>query len=165
LIIVVIGVSASGKSTLGEALAAALGWEFIEGDAFHPPENVARMRASLPLSDADRAPWLAELNRQILQADEAGRDVVLACSALKKVYRDALRDGVCAIRFVYLWGDPEMIRARLHARKGHFMPTILLDSQIATLEPPKDALPVPIDLPTDEQVAMVRQAFDLESPE
>lgn len=159
MIIVVIGITASGKSTLGKALAASLGWVFIEGDAYHPPENVARMRRGLPLDDADRVPWLAVLNRRIAQLDEAGLDGVLACSALRKDYRDALRKGIRDIRFVYLWGDPELIRARLQARQGHFMSSSLLDSQVATLEPPQEAVPVPIDLSTDAQVALVRQAL------
>ncbi len=162
MIIVVIGVSASGKSTLGEALAAVLAWEFIEGDAFHPPGNVAKMRRGVPLNDADRAPWLAELNRRIRQLDGAGGNAVLACSALKRRYRDALRSGIRDIRFVYLCGDPELIRARMQARSGHFMPGSLLDSQIATLEPPEDAVLVRIDLSTEQQVAVVRRALALE---
>lgn len=162
MIIVVIGVTASGKSTLGEALASALGWEFIEGDAFHPPENVAKMHQGEPLNDADRAPWLAALNRRIGEVEAAGKNAVLSCSALKKRYRDRLREGIREIRFVYLCGDPETIRARLQARRGHFMPGSLLDSQIATLEPPRDALLVPIELPTGEQVAAVRRELSLE---
>ena len=163
MIVVVIGVSASGKSTLGKALAGVLGWEFNEGDDLHPPSNVAKMRRGVPLNDADRGPWLANLNRRIRQVDEAGEDAVLACSALKKRYRDVLGVGIRDIRFVYLCGDPELIRARIQRRQGHFMPAGLLDSQIATLEPPNDAVLVRIDLSTEQQVAVVLKALALES--
>jgi gluconokinase len=162
LIVVVIGVSASGKSTLGQALAAVLGWQFIEGDDFHPPGNVVKMRRGEPLTDADRTPWLADLNRRIMQVDGAGEDAVLACSALKKRYRDVLRGGIRDIRFVYLCGDPELIRARMQGRQGHFMSASLLDSQNAALEPPDNAVLVRIDLLTEQQVAMVLQALALE---
>jgi gluconokinase len=161
LIVVVVGVSASGKSTLGEALALELGWEFIEGDDFHSLSNLAKMRQGVPLTDTDRSPWLKDLNRRIVQVDQAGEDAVLACSALKKRYRDVLRDGISDIRFVYLCGDPELIRTRLQARQDHFMPISLLDDQIATLEPPEDAVLVRIDLPTEQQVAVVRRALAL----
>lgn len=138
-----------------------LGWEFIEGDDLHPPSNVAKMRRGVPLTDADRGPWLKDLNRRIVRVDQAGEDAVLACSALKKRYRDTLRDGISDIRFVYLCGDPELIRARMQARQDHFMPAGLLDSQIATLEPPEDAVLVPIDLSTEQQVAAIRQSLTL----
>lgn len=162
MIVVVIGVAASGKSTLGKALAAVLGWEFIEGDDFHPPDNVAKMRRGMPLNDDDRAPWLADLNRQIMEADEAGEHAVLACSALKKRYRDVLRVGIRDIRFVYLCGTPALIRARIMGRQGHFMPAALLDSQIAALEPPNDAVLVRTDLSTEQQVGVVLKALALE---
>jgi carbohydrate kinase (thermoresistant glucokinase family) len=162
LIIVVIGVSASGKSTLGRALAEALSWEFIEGDDFHPPANVAKMRGGVPLNDADRGPWLADLNRRIVQIDAGGEHAVLACSALKKRYRDVLRSGIRDIRFIYLCGNPALIRQRMRGRQGHFMPAGLLDTQIATLEPPEDAVLVRVDLPTEQQVAVVRLALALE---
>ena len=163
MIVVVVGVSASGKSTLGAALAAVLDWEFIEGDDFHPPGNVAKMRRGVPLNDADRGPWLADVNRRIVQVDAAGKDAVLACSALTRRYRDVLRRGIRDIRFVYLCGDPELIRARMQGRQGHFMPAGLLESQIATLEPPDNAVLVRIDLSTRQQVAVVLQALALES--
>ncbi len=163
MIVVVIGVSASGKSTLGKALAAVLGWEFIDGDDFHPPGNVAKMRRGVPLNDADRAPWLVDLNRRIMQVDEAGEDAVLACSALKKHYRDMLRGGIRDIRFVYLCGDTERIRARIRGRQDHFMPAGLLDSQIAALEPPDNAVLVRIDLSTKQQITEVLQALALDS--
>ena len=163
MIVVVVGVSASGKSTLGAALADALGWEFIEGDDFHPPGNVAKMRRGVPLDDADRRPWLAEVNRRIVQVDAAGKDAVLACSALTRRYRDVLRRGIRDIRFVYLCGDTALIRARMRGRQGHFMPAGLLDSQIATLEPPDNAVVVRIDLSTRQQLAAVLQALALDS--
>lgn len=152
MIIVVMGVSGTGKSTLGRALAAALGWEFLEGDDYHPPANIAKMRRHEPLDDADRAPWLVRLNDHIAGYDRDGVSAILACSALKADYRMVLARGITDIRFVFLHGDPGLIRERLEVRKGHFMPPGLLDSQIATLEIPDDAIRVDISLTTAEQV-------------
>ncbi len=131
--IVVMGVSGAGKSTVGPLLAAALGLPFADGDAFHPPPNLAKMAAGTPLTDADRWPWLAAIAAW-LAAQERG--AVVACSALRRAYRDRLRAGAPGVRFVHLAGDRALIAARQAARPGHFMPASLLESQFATLEPP-----------------------------
>ena len=133
---VVMGVSGSGKSLIGAALADALGVEFVEGDRYHPPENVERMARGIPLTDADRAGWLEALATRISEAKEAGAGAVVACSALKRAYRDVLRRNVPDIRFVFLHGPRAVIAKRMEGRRGHFMPTLLLDSQLATLEEP-----------------------------
>lgn len=130
------GVSGCGKSSLGQALAHAMGAEFIEGDRHHPPENVARMAAGVPLTDADRAGWLATLADLLTKARQEGRPVVLACSALKRAYRDVLRRAG-PLRFVLMTAPREVLAQRLAARSGHYMPASLLPSQLATLEPPQ----------------------------
>jgi gluconokinase len=144
MVIVVMGVSGSGKTTVGKLLAQALGAEFAEGDAYHPPENIEKMRRGIPLEDADRWPWLQSLAAQIDRWLAAGTPMVLACSALKQSYRDVLAQGRPRMRFVHLEGDKALIRDRLDARRGHYMPASLLDSQIAALEPPIDAITVDI---------------------
>ncbi|MGD2075003.1 MAG: gluconokinase [Gammaproteobacteria bacterium] len=163
MIVIVIGVAGSGKTTLGRALAQALDWEFVEGDDFHLPRNVEKMRRGEPLNDADRAPWLAELHGYIAALDRQGRDAVVACSALKQRYREILSAAIRDVRFVYLCGAVALIRARLQSRKAHFMRAELLDSQIATLEPPERAVRVDIDMPTDQQVAAVLRGLGLEA--
>jgi gluconokinase len=144
MVIVVMGVSGSGKTTVGQLLAQALGAEFAEGDAYHPPANIEKMRRGVPLEDADRWPWLRSLAAQIDRWLAAGTPMVLACSALKQSYRDVLAQGRPRMRFVHLEGDKALIRDRLDARRGHYMPASLLDSQIAALEPPIDAITVDI---------------------
>jgi gluconokinase len=134
------GVSGSGKSTIGEPLAERLGWPFFDADEFHPPANVAKMASGVPLTDADRWPWLALLNAKLKGEENA----VLACSALKQSYRDALAKDLADCRFVHLRGSIELIRARLAERQHRYMPASLLDSQFATLEPPRDAIEVDI---------------------
>jgi gluconokinase len=134
------GVSGSGKSTIGEPLAGRLGWPFFDADEFHPPENVAKMASGVPLTDADRWPWLALLNAKL----KGEKNAVLACSALKQSYRDALATGLADCRFVHLRGSIELIRARLAERQHRYMPASLLDSQFATLEPPLGAIDVDI---------------------
>jgi gluconokinase len=128
--IVVMGVSGTGKSTVGRALAETLGLPFVEGDDLHPESNVAKMAAGIPLTDADRAPWLD------LIAAELDRPVVITCSALKRSYRDRLRLAAPDLVLVYLHGAPELLASRMAQRDGHFMPTALLESQLATLEEP-----------------------------
>lgn len=131
------GVAGSGKSVIGRALARALGVEFVEGDDYHPRENVDKMARGVPLTDSDRAGWLRALARRLADARAAGRGVVVACSALKRAYRDVLRDAVGGpVRFIYLRGPRALIATRLSGRRGHFMPPELLDSQFATLEEP-----------------------------
>lgn len=130
------GVSGSGKSLIGRALADALGLTFVEGDAYHPPENVERMSRGIPLTDADRAGWLRALAARIRDARIKGEGLVVTCSALKRSYRDILRAESESLRFVFLRGSRDLIAERLAGRRGHFMPPTLLDSQIATLEEP-----------------------------
>jgi gluconokinase len=132
---VVIGVSGCGKSTVGRHLADAQGADFVEGDAFHPSANVAKMSAGQPLNDEDRDQWLRALKEQIRQARGQDRGLVLSCSALKRRYRDLLREADPALRFAHLHGPRALIAERLSARKDHYMPPVLLDSQLAVLEP------------------------------
>ena len=137
-IYVVMGVSGAGKSVVGAAFARTLGVEFVEGDAYHPPENVARMSAGIPLTDDDRQGWLRALAARIGAAREAGAGLVLACSALKRSYRDVLRveSGVGDLQFVFLQGDRTIVGERLAGRRGHYMPASLMESQFETLEEP-----------------------------
>jgi gluconokinase len=134
--LVVMGVSGSGKSTIGERLAGRLGWTYEDGDKFHPAGNVAKMSAGHPLSDADRWPWLRAIAEEIDRVCAAGQRAVIACSALKRTYRDILLHGRSDVRIIYLKGTKELIASRLGQRKHHFMPPGLLDSQFRTLEPP-----------------------------
>lgn len=135
--IVVMGVCGTGKTTVGERLAQALGCPFLEGDSFHPASNVEKMRRGAPLDDADRWPWLQSLGRAIGEHVGRSEQVVTACSALKRVYRDRLREAASAdITFILLDGDPKMLSERLEARQDHYMPPSLLDSQLAILERP-----------------------------
>jgi gluconokinase len=143
-VIVLMGVSGSGKTTVGKLLAQALGAEFAEGDAYHPPENVEKMRRGIPLQDADRWPWLERLSTEIDRWLAAGKTVILACSALKQGYRDVLAKGRPGVRFVHLQGDKALIRERLDRRRGHYMPPSRLDSQFAALEAPSDAITVDV---------------------
>jgi gluconokinase len=140
VIVIVMGVTGCGKTTVGAMLAEACGWDFHDADDFHPAENVAKMKSGAPLTDEDRRPWLARLNAFLLDSEREGKSLVLACSALKQAYRDRLARGCTAVRFVFLDGDRELIRARLAARQGHYMNPKLLDSQFAILERPQDAL-------------------------
>jgi gluconokinase len=134
MIIVVMGVSGSGKTTVGEQLADRLGWEFADADDFHSATNVAKMQAGTPLTDADRAEWLRAIAAWIDEHIASGKDSVVTCSALKRGYRDLLRRP--EVLFVYLDGDRELIARRMAARRGHFFPAALLDSQFRDLEPP-----------------------------
>jgi gluconokinase len=133
---VVMGVAGSGKSLIGAALARALGIEFVEGDTYHPAENVERMSRGIPLTDNDRAGWLRALAMRLREARESGTGLVMTCSALKRSYRDILRAEADELRFVFLRGPRTLIAERLGERRGHFMPASLLDSQLATLEEP-----------------------------
>jgi len=163
-VVVVMGVSGVGKTEVGRLLAAQLGAAFHDADDFHPPANVARMRAGVPLTDDHRAPWLAAL-RTLVEATLAGTDgpgIVLACSALKHAYREHLGGGLPGVRLVHLDGDPELIRRRIAARRDHFMPASLLDSQLATLERPgPDERPIVVDVAGSPEaiVAAIRLAL------
>lgn len=148
--VIVMGVTGVGKTTVGRLIAEQLGARFVDADDFHPPENVAKMRAGTPLDDADRQPWLAALNTHLRDAARNGEQVVLACSALKAAYRERLRAGVPDLRFVHLAGARELIAGRLAHRSGHYMNPALLDSQFATLERPDDALSIDIGPPPEE---------------
>jgi gluconokinase len=160
MVIVLMGVSGSGKTTVGKLLANALGAEFAEGDAYHPPENIEKMRQGIPLKDADRWPWLKILSAEIDRWVAAGTPVVLACSALKQGYRDVLAKGRPEVRFVHLEGDKGLIRERLARRRGHYMPATLLDSQFAALEPPSDALTVDVAGTPEAIAAAIVRALD-----
>jgi carbohydrate kinase (thermoresistant glucokinase family) len=155
------GVSGSGKTVVGQALAADLGWPFVDGDDFHPPANVAKMAAGTPLDDADRWPWLDRLASEMGTVNAGGGNAVLACSALKQAYRDRLcRAG--DVRFIHLSGDSATIAARLAARSHRYMPPALLASQFATLEAPAGAIVVDIREPVPAQVARIRAALRLD---
>jgi gluconokinase len=133
--VVVMGVSGSGKTTVAKEIARRLGREYAEGDDFHPAHNVEKMRAGIPLTDDDRAPWLRELADWIGEHERMGRSVVVTCSALKRSYRDLLRAGHPSVWFAHVSADAELLRERVEQRKNHYMPASLLDSQLATLEP------------------------------
>jgi gluconokinase len=161
MVIILMGVAGAGKTTVGKRLAAALGWRFLEGDDFHPQRNVAKMAAGVPLTDEDRQPWLEQLRGLIAQALERGEDVVLACSALRRSYRQRLAVDPARMRWVYLTAPAEVLARRLGERKGHFMPAGLLDSQLATLEPPEDALVLDVTPGVDEVVSRIRAGLGL----
>jgi gluconokinase len=139
--IIVMGVSGSGKSTVAEKLVERLGWEFAEGDDFHPEPNVAKMRAGIALDDEDRWPWLRTLAGWIGEREKAGLSVVVTCSALKRSYREVLRDGHPSVWFAHVTVDAELLRDRLEKRTGHYMPSSLLESQLALLEQLEDDEP------------------------
>ena len=150
--LVIMGVSGCGKSSVGAGLAARLGLNYRDGDDLHPPENVAKMRAGMPLTDADRWPWLGRVGQVFL----ANAPVIVGCSALKRAYRDRIRTAAGGpVTFVHLAGSQEVIAARMALRQGHYMPLSLLDSQFAALEPPaaEEAITVSIDQPLEAIVA------------
>ncbi|NJC95521.1 MAG: gluconate kinase [Anaerolineales bacterium] len=153
------GVSGSGKTTLGKALAQKLGWVFLDGDDFHPPANIAKMAAGIPLDDSDRAPWLASLHERLLSTLKADRHPVLACSALKENYRSQLLDGLQGIEVVFLKGSFELIRSRMSEREDHYMKSGMLRSQFDTLEEPRDALVLDISKPVDELIDVIIKTY------
>ena len=159
--VVVMGVSGCGKTTVGRALADAAGWRYVEGDELHPPANVALMAAGTPLTDGDRQAWLETIAALLGEAATRGEGLVVSCSALKRRYRDLLRAAEPALRFVHLHGPEALLSERMAARRGHYMPASLLQSQLATLEPPapdEAALGLPIG-PAPEALAAVAAAW------
>jgi gluconokinase len=160
MIVLVMGVSGSGKSTIGQALAETMGADFLEADSFHSSANVDKMARGIPLEDSDRWPWLEAIGRALDHAIAREKRVVLACSALKQAYRDRLlgKAGRCGVT-VFLNGDPSLIAARMSGRQGHYMPAALLPSQLATLEPPEDAIVVDIAKSPDAILGEIRAAL------
>ncbi len=147
-VVIIMGVSGSGKSTVGALLAAGNGGAFYDADDFHPPANIAKMSAGSPLDDADRAPWLARLRQEVIDSTAPGAFTVLACSALRKIYREQLGVGLSGVALVYLRGDAATLAERLGKRSGHYMKRSMLESQISTLEEPSSTEGIIIDIET-----------------
>jgi gluconokinase len=160
MIVIVMGVVGAGKTTVGRLLADEMGWKFADADDYHPAANIEKIRNGIPLTDADRKPWLDRLRGAINGWIADGRDAVLACSALKRIYRQELQAGP-EVRFVYLKGRPELIAERLRARHGHFANEQILASQISDLEEPEDAVVVDIASSPPEMVRQIRQRLGL----
>jgi gluconokinase len=161
MVVVVMGVSGAGKTTVGTTLATTLGWRFIEGDLLHPAANTEKMRAGVPLTESDRAPWLAALHAEIERAVERRDALVIACSALRERYRNVLRGDCHHVRFVYLKVLQGVAVERSAARVGHFAGPALVPSQFTTLEEPVDALTVDGTLAPQQIVALIREAFGI----
>ena len=163
MVLILMGVSGTGKTTIGKILAAEPGWAFIEGDDFHPAENVEKINAGIPLNDEERWPWVQALRSRVDEACERGEKVVLACSALKQDYREYLEQNhPNCVSYVYLHGPKGLIRSRLAERKGHFMDPALLQSQFEALEPPKGALQVDVTPAPEAIAAEIRDRLGLE---
>jgi gluconokinase len=159
MIVVVMGVSGSGKTTIGTALATRLGMAFVEGDDWHPPQNVAKMSAGTPLTDEDRWPWLDRLNAELRAREARGESVVVTCSALKQSYRDRLTRGLARWELVFLHGSFELLGQRITARKHRYMPASLLQSQFDALEPPAKAIAVDVAEPLERSVEKISTAL------
>jgi gluconokinase len=155
VVVLLMGVSGAGKTTIGQLLASELGWDFADGDDYHPADNVEKMRNGIPLTDAERAPWLETLRTLIAGWVAAGKNTVLACSALKQAYRERLQVSP-QVQVVYLKGTPQVLWQRLHARRGHFMTERMLDSQLAALQAPEDAVAVDADRSPAQIVTEIR---------
>jgi gluconokinase len=162
MIVIVMGVTGSGKTTVARLLAEHLGWTFADADDFHPPANVEKIAHGVPLTDEDREPWLARLRVQITNWIANGQNAVLACSALKRTYRQELSVGL-EVRFVYLKGSPDLIARRLRLRRGHFADEKILASQFADLEEPEAAVTVEISQTPEKIVADIRERLGLEN--
>jgi gluconokinase len=158
VIIVVMGVSGSGKSTIGQQLAERLGWPFYDGDTFHPAANIEKMSRGIPLDDADRADWLTAIADRMRELSAAHQSGVFACSALKQKYRDQLMVNAL-VRYVYLKGSYDLIWQRMQSRPGHYMKAIMLASQFATLEEPREALTIEIDQPAEQIIDRIVTAI------
>lgn len=152
MVILVMGTTGAGKSTVGKLLAARLDWAFLDADDFHPPANIEKMKHGNPLTDADRLPWLANIHAELLRLTRAKQDVVLACSALKQSYRDQLSAGL-DFRVVYLRGSYDQMRRHIEARHGHFAGEAILAGQFADLEEPEDALVLEVSHSPEQLVA------------
>ncbi len=161
MIVIVMGVVGAGKTTVGTLLASHLGWEFVDGDDFHPQSNVEKIRHGIPLTDEDREPWLGSLREAIAGWIASGKNLVLACSSLKSAYRRRLTVGP-EVRFVYLKGNRSLIADRLRSRHGHFAGESILASQLADLEEPNQAITVDIAASPDQIVARIKSALRLE---
>ncbi len=159
MILILIGVSGSGKTVVGRALSALTGWSFLDADDYHPPANIAKMSRGEPLTDADRAPWLEILRREIAARLTRGEDAVLACSALKKAYRQQLQVDPAQVRFVYLKVSPELLQERLEQRPGHFMKSSMLRSQLETLEEPDEREALTIEIAGDNDPATLARTI------
>jgi len=155
------GVSGSGKSTLGRVLSQKLGWDFFDADDFHSPANIDKMAAGIPLSDADRTPWLASLNDQLSSILKVNRHPILACSALKEKYRARLLEGIDGVATIYLKGSYDLIWSRMSAREGHFMKPEMLRSQFEALEEPQDALVLDAATSLDEMLDTINARYFL----
>jgi len=162
--LLLMGVSGSGKTTIGQALAARLGWRFADGDDYHPPANVAKMRAGCPLDDADREPWLDRLNALLRHGAARREPVVLACSALRARYRGRLADRVPGLRMAWLDGDAALIGARVASRQHRYMPASLLASQFAALEAPADAWRIDVAQSPEAIVAELAARLTADAP-
>jgi gluconokinase len=158
MVVILMGVSGAGKTTVGQLLASQLGWEFADADDFHSAANLEKMRTGIPLTDADRAPWLATLHSLIARWIATKKNAILACSALKRTYRETLQISP-EVQLVYLKGSPQLLRQRLHARLGHFMTEQMLASQLATLEEPDNAVVVEVDASPAEIAAKIRASL------
>lgn len=162
-ILLLMGVSGSGKTTLGRLLSDQLHWPFHDGDDYHPPANVAKMRSGIPLTDADRAPWLTAIAADIRAHLDRGQSAIFACSALKSAYRDILRVDPRRVIFVHLRGDRDLLQSRLQQRKGHYMPATLLDSQIQTLQDPgEDAVTIDVGPPAPLVAQEIRRRLGID---
>lgn len=159
MVIILMGVSGSGKTTIGRLLADNLGWTFYDGDDYHPPSNIENLKKGIALTDAERWPWLATLKKIIENSIAKKEHTIIACSALRRSYREYLAGYSESVRFVYLKGEYDLVRQRLNRRKGHFMDENLLLSQFETMEEPQDAFIINISQPPETIVYKIKEEF------